>query len=30
MSIPSRYAEIDRLKTRLDSLRPLPEHTDPA
>ena len=27
MNIPSRYAEIDRLKTRLASLRPLPEHT---
>jgi len=27
MNIPSRYAEIDRLKACLDSLRPLPEHT---
>ena len=27
MNIPSRYAEIDRLKSRLDSLRPLPENT---
>ena len=27
MNIPTRYAEIDRLKTRVDSLRPLPEHT---
>jgi Fic family protein len=27
MKITARFAEIDRLKSRLDSLRPLPEHT---
>ena len=27
MTTTARFAEIDRLKTRLDSLRPLPEHT---
>ena len=27
MKIPSCFTEIDRLKARLDSLRPLPEHT---
>ncbi|MDD5033891.1 MAG: Fic family protein [Methylococcaceae bacterium] len=27
MNTVSRFAEIDRLKSRLDSLRPLPEHT---
>jgi Fic family protein len=27
MNTISRFAEIDRLKARLDSLRPLPEHT---
>jgi Fic family protein len=27
MTIAARFAEIDRLKSRLDSLRPLPEHT---
>jgi Fic family protein len=27
MNAAARFAEIDRLKSRLDSLRPLPEHT---
>ncbi len=27
MNIAAHFAEIDRLKSRLDSLRPLPEHT---
>ncbi|WP_019868157.1 Fic family protein [Methylovulum miyakonense] len=27
MNTAARFAEIDRLKSRLDSLRPLPEHT---
>jgi Fic family protein len=27
MNAATRFAEIDRLKSRLDSLRPLPEHT---
>jgi hypothetical protein len=27
MTTDSRFAEIDRLKAQLDSLRPLPPHT---